>query len=77
MFAVVPAVGIVCLLSAELTSADFGAVKRFRGAALPTFSPADGAGIFFADVFSQGVAGPRPTGPLRLPVPDRAFHRVP
>lgn len=67
MYAVVPAVAILCLLPAVLMPAEGRTLRKFRRAALPKFAAADGAGIFFEDVFSQGVSGPRPTAPLRSP----------
>ena len=57
----------LCLLPAVLMPAEGRTMRKFRRAALPKFSPSDGAGIFFEDVFSQGVSGSRPPGPLRSP----------
>ncbi len=53
---------IGCLLPAELQPAENRPSRKLRRAELPKFAPADGAGVFFDDVFSQGVSGPLPTG---------------
>ncbi len=52
----------LCLLPAELWPADSQPSRKFRRAELPKFAPSDGAGVFFDDVFTQGVSGPLPTG---------------
>ena len=60
LFAVLTAAAVLFLLPIVLLSAEGRSLKKYRRAALPQFSPSDGAGIFFEDVFAQGVSGPRP-----------------
>lgn len=73
-FAVVTALAFCCVLPGPLRSAEGRSLKRFRRAALPQFVPADSAGVFFDDVFSQGVSGaPPPTKtPASAPPPRLA-----
>jgi hypothetical protein len=59
---------VLCLVPGTLRPAENGPTKKFRRAELPKFAPSDGAGIFFDDVFSQGVSGPRPVGSVASPV---------
>lgn len=60
LIAVLPAAAVLFLLPIVLLSAEGRSLKKYRRAALPKFSPEDGADIFFEDVFTQGVSGPRP-----------------
>ncbi|NLF72209.1 MAG: hypothetical protein GX575_24510 [Candidatus Anammoximicrobium sp.] len=68
-FAAVTGLAMLWLLPGALISAEGRTTRSFRRAALPKFLPADGAGIFFVDVFAQGVSGPRP--PRFAPAPAR------
>ena len=61
-FAAVTILAISCLFPTVLRPADSRPSRKFRRAELPKFAPSDGAGVFFDDVFSQGVSGPLPAG---------------
>ena len=71
-FVAVIGLTVLCLFPGMLRPAETGPTKKFRRAELPKFAPSDGAGIFFDDVFSQGVSGPRPAGAVASP---GAFRR--
>jgi hypothetical protein len=62
-FTTVTILAMSCLFPAELRPADSQPSRKFRRAELPKFAPSDGAGVFFDDVFSQGVSGPLPATP--------------